>query len=174
MSWISGLDEVEEHLRQRSFLLRTLQTSTCAVIQTYMQQPSLPLTAASSAVNSLIDAYLAILNYQLLPSVAGVWVVLQKASIPSKLLHASNDALYAKRAIAFLLNTQVGDDRVFHSQGLRDFFASFSKAQWSQFYKKASIFTIQENVPFSPPLHSSATQSFTGQEQLLACVSELL
>lgn len=174
MSWISGLDEVEEHLRQRSFLLRTLQTSTCAVIQAYMQQPSLPLTAASPAVNTLIDAYLAILNYQLLPSTAGVWVVLQKASIPPKLLHASNNALYAKRAVAFLLNMQVGDARAFHSQGLRDFFASFSKSQWSQFYKKTSIFTIQENVPFFSPLHPSATQLFTGQEQLLACASELL
>ena len=139
-----------------------------------MQQPNLPLNAASPAVNTLIDTYLAILNYKLLSSVAGVWVVLQRASIPSKLLHASNDTLYAKRAIAFLLNTQVGELGAFHSQGLRDFFASFSKAQWSQFYRKSSIFTIQENVLLFSALHPSATLWFTGQELSRACASESL
>ena len=108
LSWMAGLDEVEDHLRQRSFLLHSLRSATTAVIRQYLRQPDHALTAASPAVVALVDLYAAILGYELLPAVDGIWTVLQQATIPAQLLRPANTLQFAKEAIAFLLNTQVG------------------------------------------------------------------
>lgn len=105
---MAGLDEVEDHLRQRSFLLHSLRSATTAVIRQYLRQPDRALTAACPAVVALVDLYTAILGYELLPAVDGVWTVLQQAAIPAQLLRPANTLQFAKEAIAFLLNTQVG------------------------------------------------------------------
>lgn len=149
LSWMAGLDEVEDHLRQRSFLLHSLRAATLAVVRQYLRQPDRALTTACPAVVSLVDLYEAILAYELLPSVDGVWTVLQWAGIPSQLLRPTNTLQFAKEAIAFLLNTQVGNGDRREVQGLYAFFDSFSPAQWSQFYKNTAILAIPENVGIS-------------------------
>ena len=40
LSWMSGFDEVEEWLRQRTLLLQSLQVRTTDVISMYMRQPT--------------------------------------------------------------------------------------------------------------------------------------
>ena len=106
---MSGLDEVEEWLRERTFLLQALKEATDQILQFYMKQPDRAVMEGNGEVQNLIDRYLAILDYKRKSTTPGIWVVLQMANIPRKLVKPTKDWEFARRAVAFLLNTHVNE-----------------------------------------------------------------
>lgn len=104
---MSGLDEVEEWLRERSYLLQTLQQATEEVVREYMKLPGRSLTDECPAVGALLDAYIAILEYKRQKTTAGIWLLFEGAEIPAQLIPRTKDIRYARRCLSHLLNTQV-------------------------------------------------------------------
>lgn len=104
---MSGLDEVEEWLRERSFLLQMLTDATNALLASYLAKPDQAILEENPALQNLIERYIAILDYKRKSTVPGVWTILQMAKIPPKLVRPTKDLEFARNAIAFLLNTHV-------------------------------------------------------------------
>ena len=113
---MSGLDEVEEWLRERSFLLQMLTDATNSLLSSYLSKPDQAILEGNPALQNLIERYIAILDYKRKSTIPGVWTILQKAKIPPKLVKPTKDVEFARNAIAFLLNTHVriesSNDRV--------------------------------------------------------------
>lgn len=119
---MSGLDEVEEWLRERTFLLQALKEATDQILQFYMKQPDRAVMEGNGEVQNLIDRYLAILDYKRKSTTPGIWVVLQKANIPGKLVKPTKDWEFARRAVAFLLNTHVNEILCYYYVEVERFF----------------------------------------------------
>lgn len=109
---MSGLDEVEEWLRERSFLLQMLTDATNALLSSYLSHPDQAIMEGNPELLNLIERYLAILDYKRKSTIPGVWTILQKAKIPSKFVKPTKDLEFARKAIAFLLNTHVESSAV--------------------------------------------------------------
>ena len=104
---MSGLDEVEEWLRERSFLLQMLTDATNSLLASYLSKPDQAILEGNPALQNLIERYIAILDYKRKSTIPGVWAILRKAKIPPKLVKPTKDLEFARNAIAFLLNTHV-------------------------------------------------------------------
>ena len=76
----------------------------------------------------MVEAFLNVFRYKLKSTVSGVWVLFQKATIPSD--------RYAERVLRHLLNVN----------GLYSFLSEISVGEWKQLYGGEAIMSISDNV----------------------------
>ena len=85
--------------------------------------------------NAMVEAFLEVFRYKL-KSTVGVWVLFQKANIPSGVVKPSKDDRFAERALRHLLNTNE----------LYPFLEGISAGDWKQMYGGEAILAISDNV----------------------------
>ena len=86
--------------------------------------------------DAMVEAFLDVFRYKLKSTVAGVWVLFQKANIPSGVVKPSKDDRFAERALRHLLNVNE----------LYPFLAGISVGDWRQLYGGEAILSISDNV----------------------------
>lgn len=65
------------------------------------------MTEDTEVVKLFIQSLLEILQYGLKEGIPGIWMLFEKAKIPTDLVRYSADLRYCRRCVFFLLNTHV-------------------------------------------------------------------
>ena len=86
--------------------------------------------------DTMVEAFRNVFRYKLRSTVSGVWVLFQKATIPSGVVKPSKDDRYAERVLRHLLNVN----------GLYSFLSEISVGEWKQLYGGEAIMSISDNV----------------------------